>query len=95
MGIPVPPGAGDSGGVLPGDLDYRYDRRVDGGFLALFDAGGPFRTLTEYAREGPVPSRSAVSPEPEDRGAARLFVRRVLQSASPFLSFTGSSIITP
>lgn len=35
--------------VIPGDLDYRYDRRVDPDFLDLFDARGAFRTLTEYA----------------------------------------------
>ena len=34
--------------VIPGDLDYRYDRRVDPDFLDLFDAGGAFRALTEY-----------------------------------------------
>jgi hypothetical protein len=35
--------------VIPGDLDYRYDRRVDPDFLDLFDARCAFRTLTEYA----------------------------------------------
>ena len=35
--------------VIPGDLDYRYDRRVNADFLELFDARGAFRTLTEYA----------------------------------------------
>jgi hypothetical protein len=35
--------------VIPGDLDYRYDRRVDPDFLDLFDARDAFRTLTEYA----------------------------------------------
>jgi hypothetical protein len=41
--------------VIPGDLDYRYDRRVDPGFLELFDTGGVFRTLTEYARKARYP----------------------------------------
>jgi hypothetical protein len=35
--------------VILGDLDYRYDRRVDPDFLDLFDARGAFRTFTEYA----------------------------------------------
>ena len=42
--------------VIPGDLDYRYDRRVDPGFLELFDTRGAFRTLTEYARKARVSS---------------------------------------
>ena len=41
--------------VIPGDLDCRYDRRVDPGFLDLFDARGAFRTLTEYARKARYP----------------------------------------
>lgn len=41
--------------VIPGDLDYRYDRRVDSGFLELFDTRGAFRTLTEYARKARYP----------------------------------------
>jgi hypothetical protein len=35
--------------VIPGDLDYRYDRRVAPDFLDLFEARGAFGTLTEYA----------------------------------------------
>ena len=38
-----------SNDVIPGDLDYQYDRRVDPDFLNLFDSRGAFRTLTEYA----------------------------------------------
>jgi hypothetical protein len=41
--------------VIPGDLDYRYDRRVDPAFLDLFGARGAFRTLTEYARQARYP----------------------------------------
>jgi hypothetical protein len=41
--------------VIPGDLDYRYDRRIDPGFLELFDARGAFRSLTEYARKARYP----------------------------------------
>jgi hypothetical protein len=41
--------------VIPHDLDYRYDRRVDSGFLELFGAGGAFGTLTEYARKARYP----------------------------------------
>ena len=41
--------------VILGDLEYRYDRRVDPDFLDLFDAGGAFRTLTEYARKARYP----------------------------------------
>jgi hypothetical protein len=41
--------------VIPGDLDYRYDRRVNPEFLELFDARGAFRTLTEYARKARYP----------------------------------------
>jgi hypothetical protein len=41
--------------VIPGNLDYRYDRRVDPGFLELFDTRGAFRTLTEYARKARYP----------------------------------------
>jgi hypothetical protein len=48
-----PPQHGDEGDIamimIPGDLDYRYDRRVNADFLELFDARGAFRTLTEYA----------------------------------------------
>ena len=54
----APPAAlkvGHSDGVMPGDLDYRYDRRVEEDFLALFDSNGPFRTLTEYARKARYP----------------------------------------
>ena len=46
---------GHSGDVMPDDLDYRYDRRVDEDFLALFASHGPFRTLTEYARKARYP----------------------------------------
>jgi hypothetical protein len=41
--------------VIPDGLDYRYDRRVDPGFLELFGTGGVFRTLTEYARKAQYP----------------------------------------
>jgi hypothetical protein len=41
--------------VLPGDLDYRYDRRADEHFLRLFEAQGLFRTVTEYARKARYP----------------------------------------
>jgi hypothetical protein len=41
--------------VIPCNLDYRYDRRVDRDFLSLFDHRGIFRTLTEYARTARYP----------------------------------------
>jgi hypothetical protein len=41
--------------VIPDNLDYRYDRRVDAGFLRLFTSRGVFRTLTEYARKARYP----------------------------------------
>ena len=41
--------------MIPDNLDYRYDRRVDASFLQLFTSRGVFRTLTEYARKARYP----------------------------------------
>jgi hypothetical protein len=41
--------------MIPEDLDYRYDRRIDAPFLELFDRRGVFRTVTEYARKARYP----------------------------------------
>ena len=39
----------------PQGLDYRYDRRPNPDFLALFQNEGPLQVLTEYARKAPYP----------------------------------------
>lgn len=41
--------------VIPGHLDYRYDRRVDPAFLEYFEPDGAFCSLTEYARKARYP----------------------------------------
>jgi hypothetical protein len=41
--------------MIPENLDYRYDRRVDPFFLQFFTSHGAFRTLREYALKARYP----------------------------------------
>lgn len=66
---------GHSSDVIPGDLDYRYDRRVDEEFLKLFDSRGVFRTLTEYAQKARYPVDLQFRLDPKTRAQhASLYV---------------------